>query len=334
MAKGLSKEMKARIIDAYHDKRHPSDIAVLFKCHRTTVDRIIAKFNTDGRVDTKQRGGYKPKILKFEHETAIREWISENCSLTLNEIRNRLLHKYSIEVGVTCIHNALESFSYTLKRVSLIPIKRNNAATIEARSEYAREFYSLISIEDGSDIYFVDEVGVNISMRSRRGRAPKGQAAVHVVPGLRSKNISLCCAMSKQGMLHYKKVCGAFNRVSFAEFLDDIFEKFREMRVTNRILVMDNVPFHKCTEVRQRIVDEGHRVHLLPPYSPFLNPIENLFSQWKQLIRNSNAKNEQELLIAIDDSLGRISVTHCTNYYLHMLKMLPRCIAREEITDE
>jgi transposase len=37
---------------------------------------------------------------------------------------------------------------------------------------------------------------------------------------------------------------------------------------------MDNVPFHKNMKVKNIIEAAGHNILLLPPYSPFLNPIE------------------------------------------------------------
>jgi transposase len=55
-----------------------------------------------------------------------------------------------------------------------------------------------------------------------------------------------------------------------------VLEKFQERNITNAILVMDNVPFHKCKETQERIATEGHTLLFLPP---FLN--ENMFSQWK-----------------------------------------------------
>ena len=34
-------------------------------------------------------------------------------------------------------------------------------------------------------------------------------------------------------------------------------------------------------QIRELIEDNGPELMFLPPYSPFLNPIKNLFSQWK-----------------------------------------------------
>jgi transposase len=42
---------------------------------------------------------------------------------------------------------------------------------------------------------------------------------------------------------------------------------------------MDNVRFHRSEEVVTLIEAHGHFAVFLPPYSPFLNPIEELFNQ-------------------------------------------------------
>ena len=86
---------------------------------------------------------------------------------------------------------------YILKRVSLIPEHSNDAETLQIRFDYAREFFTLLASDDGDNILFLDEVGFNISMRSKRGRAVKGQRAIQIVPQIRNRNISVCCVMSK-----------------------------------------------------------------------------------------------------------------------------------------
>ncbi|OMJ16922.1 hypothetical protein AYI70_g6294, partial [Smittium culicis] len=42
---------------------------------------------------------------------------------------------------------------------------------------------------------------------------------------------------------------------------------------------MDNVAFHKTELVKTFIENSGFKLLYLPPYSPFLNLIENLFSK-------------------------------------------------------
>jgi len=47
------------------------------------------------------------------------------------------------------------------------------------------------------------------------------------------------------------------------------------------IVIMDNLPAHKVTGVRQAIENAGASLLYLPPYSPDFNPIEMAFSKLK-----------------------------------------------------
>jgi transposase len=42
---------------------------------------------------------------------------------------------------------------------------------------------------------------------------------------------------------------------------------------------MDNATFHKRQDIRAAIVNAGHSLVFLPPYSPDLNPIEKKLSR-------------------------------------------------------
>ncbi|KAG0436621.1 hypothetical protein DMUE_4127 [Dictyocoela muelleri] len=125
----------------------------------------------------------------------------------------------------------------------------------------------------------------------------------------------------------------AYNPLSFEFFLIELFDILRAINVENAVFVMDNVSFHKSSLITNLVEYTQHSILYLPPYSPFLNPIENLFSQWKDLVRRSNCNSESELFDRISGSLNEIGSVQCQNYYLHMLKFLPRCSNKEIILD-
>ncbi|KAI5151711.1 hypothetical protein ENBRE01_2329 [Enteropsectra breve] len=97
---------------------------------------------------------------------------------------------------------------------------------------------------------------------------------------------------------------------------------------------MDNVPFHKCRNIRDLITVSGHRFVLLPPYSPFLNPIENMFAQWKDYVKRLRSNSNEELLSNIQVGFLQISGTNCANYYRRMLSFLNKALNNEIILEE
>ena len=64
----------------------------------------------------------------------------------------------------------------------------------------------------------------------------------------------------------------------------------------NAAFIMDNVRFYKVTAICSLIKQSGFELLYLPLYSPFLNPIENAFSKWKQYVRQAKPSNENDLV--------------------------------------
>ena len=61
---------------------------------------------------------------------------------------------------------------------------------------------------------------------------------------------------------------------------------------------------------------------LLPPYSASLNPIENLFSKWKGIIKYATYLTEANMLRAIRNGIPEISVEDCRGFYRYMFKYI------------
>ena len=81
------------------------------------------------------------------------------------------------------------------------------------------------------------------------------------------------------------------------------------------IVIMDNLPAHKVTGVRQMIEAVGARLLYLPPYSPDFNPIEMAFSKLKALLRKAAARSVDDLWDTIADCLNQFTPQDCRNYF-------------------
>jgi len=80
------------------------------------------------------------------------------------------------------------------------------------------------------------------------------------------------------------------------------------------IVVMDNLSAHKVAGIAAAIEATGARVLYLPPYSPDLNPIEQLFAKIKALLRKWKERGVEELWKRIGKLLEEVGATECTNY--------------------
>ncbi len=81
------------------------------------------------------------------------------------------------------------------------------------------------------------------------------------------------------------------------------------------VVVMDNLPAHKLTGVREAIEEAGARPLYLPPYSPDFNPIEKAFSKLKALLRQAAARTVDSLWSAIATAIERFQPDECRSYF-------------------
>jgi transposase len=80
------------------------------------------------------------------------------------------------------------------------------------------------------------------------------------------------------------------------------------------VVVMDNLAVHKRAGVGEAIRAAGGSVLYLPPYSPDLNPIEQVFAKLKGLLRTAGARSRAGLWAAIRQALDTFSPEECRNY--------------------
>jgi len=80
-------------------------------------------------------------------------------------------------------------------------------------------------------------------------------------------------------------------------------------------VIMDNLATHKVRGVAEAIEQAGARLRYLPPYSPDFNPIENMWSKIKQILRSADPRTETELVQAAKTAFHAISPTDCLGFF-------------------
>jgi len=83
------------------------------------------------------------------------------------------------------------------------------------------------------------------------------------------------------------------------------------------IVVMDNLSSHKRPAVRRAIRAAGARLLFLPPYSPDLNPIEQVFAKLKHLMRKAAERTAEATWKRIGTLLSTFTAQECSNYLVN-----------------
>ena len=158
---------------------------------------------------------------------------------------------------------------------------------------------------------FIDETGASTKMARRYGRCPKGQRLTMAVPHGHWKTTTFLAALRHDRIDAPCVIDGPMNGELFRAYV----EQFLAPTLSpGDIVVMDNLPAHKVKGVAEAITARGAELRYLPPYSPDLNPIEQLFAKLKALLRKAAARSVDKLWDTIGLLLDAFSPTQCANY--------------------
>jgi transposase len=149
-------------------------------------------------------------------------------------------------------------------------------------------------------------------MTRRYGRSPRGERLVASVPHGHWKTSTFLAALRCDGITAPCVIDGPINGETFRAYVEQLL---LPTLVEGDLVVMDNLGSHKGDEVRKMIEAAGAKLLFLPPYSPDLNPIEQLFAKLKALLRKIAARSVSSLWTAVGTVLPLFSASECANYF-------------------
>ena len=167
---------------------------------------------------------------------------------------------------------------------------------------------------DPGRLVFIDETSANTRMTRLHGRCARGERLVDYVPQGHWKTITFVAALRRHGMRASQTIDGPMTGKKFAAYVE------RCLAPTLRhkdVVMVDNLPAHKTTGIREAIEARGATLRFLPKYSPDLNPIEMPFSKLKADLRKAAERTIPRLRRRIGTFARRLSAREATNYFRH-----------------
>jgi transposase len=167
---------------------------------------------------------------------------------------------------------------------------------------------------DPASFVFLDETGVSTSMIRRYGWGPKGARLVDAAPHGHWRTTTFVAGLGATGIIAPLVLDGPMTGEAFRAYV----EQFLVPSLSpGEVVVMDNLAAHKVAGIREAIAAVGASILYLPPYSPDLNPIEQLFAKLKALLRKAAARTRDTLWTTIGQLLDAFSPAECRNYLIN-----------------
>jgi len=149
-------------------------------------------------------------------------------------------------------------------------------------------------------------------MARLRGRAQRGERCRAGVPHSHWKTTTFTAGLRLDGLSAPMLLDGPMDGDAFRAYVTHVLVP--EL-VPGDIVVMDNLPAHKVSGVRDAIEAAGASLRYLPPYSPDFNPIEMAFSKLKAILRKAAARTIHNLWHVIAKAIDDVTPKECRNYF-------------------
>ncbi len=158
-------------------------------------------------------------------------------------------------------------------------------------------------------------------MARTHARAPRGQRAIGAVPHGHWQTSTFLAALRCDRLTAPCVVDGPINGLTFQAYVEQILVPTLG---PGDVVVMDNLGSHKGHAVHQAIERAGATLLYLPPYSPDLNPIEQVFAKLKAMLRKAAARSLEALWTTVGSLLESFSSSECRRYFRHAGYQAPK----------
>jgi transposase len=167
---------------------------------------------------------------------------------------------------------------------------------------------------DAGAFVFIDETGASTNMVRRYGWSARGDRLVDAAPHGHWRTTTFVAGLRSSGIIAPLVLDGPMTGEAFLAYV----EQFLAPALSpGDVVVMDNLGAHKVAGVAEAIAAVGASILYLPPYSPDLNPIEQMFAKLKALLRKIAARTRDELWNEIGQLLAAFSPDECRAYIRH-----------------
>jgi len=160
-------------------------------------------------------------------------------------------------------------------------------------------------------LVFIDETWAKTNMARTHGWNRCGAPLVAKVPHGHWTTMTFLAALRHDRIAAPCVFDGPINGTSFLAYVRQFLVPTLK---PGDVVVMDNLGSHKSQAVRAAIRAVGAKLFFLPPYSPDLNPIEQVFAKLKTLLRKAEERTVEAAWRRIGLLLQCFSPAECARY--------------------
>ena len=164
---------------------------------------------------------------------------------------------------------------------------------------------------DISRLVFIDETWVKTNMAPLRGWGAKGRRLRGHAPFGHWKTLTFIAALRHDRIDAPWVINGPINGELFRLYVEQVLAPTLDK---GDVVILDNLGSHKAKAARAAVRARGAHLLFLPPYSPDLNPIEQVFAKLKHLMRKAQPRDVEATWRKVGHLIDLFTPIECANY--------------------
>ena len=279
-------EIRIRAVERVQAGESPEVVVAALGFSRACIYNWLARYRAGGWAALKARplAGRPPKITGAQLRWLYRTVVGKNplqfqfefALWTRWMIRILLRQRFGLKLSLSSVGRLLKQLGLTCQR----PLWRAWEQDPERVKHWREQEYPAIHAlakRVGAAIFFADEAGVRSDYHSGTTWGERGQTPVVPTTGQRV-GLNMISAVSARGELRFMVVKGKLNTARYVQFL----KRLTHHASRPIFLIADGHPVHQSRAARAYASTQGKlRLFYLPPYSPELNPDEQVWNHVK-----------------------------------------------------
>ncbi len=295
-----------------------SEIAEIVGCSQPYISKIITSYQLSGDsifTESRKNNGTLSALSATDLakladllQQSPTEYGYEGELWTKYRIVDMIERYFNISYHPNSIYVLMKKIKFSAQKPILKDYRQDSSKVEEFVSQKMPELKKKAE-EEQRKIVFQDEAIVRLLPTLSRSYAPIGKAPTLSCDAKNKRWLSISAAISAEGYLYYEiRENEGFKGSAITRFLDNIVADCLD----KLLVVWDNSSVHTSKHVKtfcqQNATNPRVWLANTPPYSPELNPTEQLWSCVKQRLANKFHKTTKELkenLIEVLDEIKR-----------------------------
>lgn len=262
--------------------------AVILQVSHTTIARWLK--NTEQKKYCRSHVTKSSLIVQTIHSS-----LNNDPFLSIRKLSKIIEDVNEIKVSRELVRASIHKLGYSNKKARFFSMPKN---LIEKTNSFIdrRETYKSL----GRLFVSIDETSFGRHGKDMRGYSPKGKQLRVQRTNPNRVTVSSLVAISNSKIVKRQEVKGSFNSELFSKFILDL------AMPEGTVILLDNVSFHHSLVVREAAMSKGFEMLFTPPYSPWFNPIEGVFS----IVKRNFYQNG-----CINTAFDSVNEKHCQAFF-------------------